>query len=170
MKDPIILWPQITPAEVWEDCKQWVEDKGGLSEDNPSSMMAAAGADPGCCSCPACHEMHWSYGIIHKCPSCGFIYPTDWWAMFSWGSASGRRDAQAELTEFQERCRKFDDKRRGHPYWDYGYKHKPAEAWTAKDLIDWRAEIGNCFLSGGEFRPVEDFEERCRPVLDSQND
>lgn len=171
MKEPIIIWPQITPKEVWDDCKQWVEDKGGLAyPDGEPNLMAAAGADPGCCSCPACHEYHWSYGIIHQCPTCKFIYPTDWWAMLSWGSGAGRRDAANDLPpEITAKHREFDAKRRGHPYWDYGYKHRLENPWEAKQNIDWRAEIGDCFVSGGEFRPVQDHAEQCRAVLDSQN-
>lgn len=161
MKDPIILWPKVTPAEVWEDCQKWVADKGGLGEENPGQLMAAAGADPGCCSCPGCHEHHWAYGTIHKCPACGFVYPTDWWRMFAWGCAAGRRDAKEELTPVEQHCRDYDEKRRGHPYWEYGYKHRFEEPWAERKHIDWKTEIGVCYVAGGEFIPVTDYFEKC---------
>jgi hypothetical protein len=170
MKDPIILWPKISPEEVMRDCAEWVEKHGGLADKNGEpNLMAAAGADPGCCSCPSCHEYHWSYGIIHKCPSCGLVYPTDWWCMFAWGSHAGRRDAKGDLDEMDKRHQAADKKRRGHPYWEYGYKHCFVEPWVEKSKIDFAKEIGDCYISGGEFRPVMDYSKKCGVETKSPN-
>jgi len=146
--DPIILWPVITPEEIWKDCEEWVKRKGGLSDDNPNQMMAAAGADPGICSCPNCHEHHWSYGRIHKCPTCSFIYPSDWWPMYAYGCSSGRGRLSFEH---------IDERRRGHPYWKYGFEHPVEDAWETHDKLPWKELIGDCYIFGGDFSTATDY-------------
>lgn len=151
MKDPIILYPHITPEDVWNDCRKWVDSHGGLTGlGGEPNWMAAAGADPGVCSCPACHEYHWSHGTIHQCPTCGFVYPSDWWPMFSWGCQAGRTDRQHANRQL-------------HPYWAYGFRLKASDPWGAKDKIDWRKEIGDCYIAGGELHPARDLQSECRP-------
>lgn len=151
MKDPIILWPRITPEEVWKECKEWVNEKGGLSSDNPHQMMAAAGADPGVCSCPNCREYHWAYGQIHQCHTCKFIYPTDWWPMYSYGCSAGHRGD----TGF----RHINDMRKNHPYWKYGFENPNVDPWKEKESVRWIDVIGNCYIYGGEFSESKDLKD-----------
>jgi hypothetical protein len=58
---------------------------GMVYEDGEVNMRAAFGADPGCCSCPNCKQMFWSFGRVIECTECKFQFPTDWWPMYSYG-------------------------------------------------------------------------------------
>lgn len=158
MKNPIVLWPKTTPEEVFKDCEKWVEDHGGLSHsDGSPNLMAAAGADPGCCKCPSCKEFHWSLGIIHQCPTCGFIYPSDWWPMYSFGCAAGRRKGKTAETPYEKILEKSDLRRRGHPYYDYGYNNPSFYPCDTRNEIDWKQAVGLCYIAGGELGEVRNY-------------
>jgi hypothetical protein len=85
--DPIVLEPAgFTPEQGWAECEQYVKQCGGVTnKDGEVNWRAAFGADPGCCSCPACHVTYWAWGARVRCVRCAFEFPTDWWPMYSYG-------------------------------------------------------------------------------------
>ena len=130
--DPIVVDPpDFDQDEAWGECKGWVDKHGGLGEENPRSMMAAAGADPGVCSCPACHEHYWAWGRKQKCVKCGFVYPTDAWCMYAWGVHAAWRTPSKRLHE----------ERISHPYYRYGYENPVENPIDEFKRIDWRTEM-----------------------------
>lgn len=132
--DPIVVDPPDFNADAaWDECKQWVDDHGGLSNDNPRQMAAACGADPGCCACPACEAYYWMLGRRQRCRECGFEYPTDWWPMYSYGVSAG-------LSHLR---RYHHDDRMKHPYYRYGFEHPVSDAWEESKRIDWRTAMGS---------------------------
>lgn len=143
--DPIVLEPAgLTLERGWDECKSYVEKCGGLTdEDGEVNWRAAFGADPGICSCPACHQKYWAWGTKQRCRQCGFEYPTDWWPMYSYGvNAVHRRSnvlAPGNSIEVQAGLRRLHEARLAHPYYRYGYEHPVEDAWKERDKIDWRA-------------------------------
>jgi hypothetical protein len=137
MKDPIVVDPPGFDIDAaWQECKDYVDRCGGLSHpDGEPNMRAAFGADPGCCSCPACQEYHWAFGCVQKCTKCGFEYPTDWWPMYSYG-------AQAFFCESKYK----HEERLSHPYYRYGFEHPVDRPQDEMHKIDWK----NAFEHGEE--------------------
>lgn len=144
MLDPIVIDPPgFDQKAAWTECGEYVEKCGGLThEDGELNWKAAFGADPGCCSCPACHQMYWAWGNIQKCVKCGFEYPTDWWPMYSWG-------VQRKLNEIDpppafrdrkpsEHWQKECERRMEHPYYRYGYEHPVESPCRERDKVNWR--------------------------------
>src|SRR5580700_10794138 len=99
LKDPIVIDPPNFDAKAaWKECREWSDSQ------EPGSMAGAAGADPGVCSCPACKQMFWAWGRQQRCTECAFEFPTDAWAMFSWGTqAAWRRSRPVADAAFAKR-------------------------------------------------------------------
>lgn len=128
--DPIVIDPPgFNSADGWAECKEYVEKCGGLShDDGEPNWRAAFGADPGLCSCPACHQMYWQWGRRQQCKKCGFEYPTDAWPMYSWGSQDAKREPNPRYA--------------GHPYYEYGRAHPFAgDLYEEFHRINWREVI-----------------------------
>lgn len=151
IKDPIIINPQgDTPEKGWKSCQDYVESCGGLAyPDGDANLRAAAGADPGCCSCPNCHQYFWAFGRIIQCSECGFQFPTDWWPMYSYGvgdaqTLNGAREFPDEgfkdilITGIQQRM----PQRIQHPYYRYGLEHPVLDAWKEHDQLPWKEIMG----------------------------
>ena len=129
---PIVIDPpDFDQDAAWKECQQWVDQHGGMGDDNPRQMAAAAGADPGCVACPSCGVYYWMFGWRQRCRECGFEYPTDWWPMYSDGVSAGLSD--------QQRYRHAA--RMANPYYRYGFEHPVADAWEQSKLIDWRVAM-----------------------------
>lgn len=126
MKEPKVIHPEgFSVEQAWRECHDWVDRHGECS------IAAAFGADPGCCSCPVCHESYWSFGAVIEC-ECGFVFPTNWWHSYSSGVNDGRRikaggkpDAFIKL-----QCR--------NPFYRHGFENPTEDAFSAKDTIDWK--------------------------------
>lgn len=116
MLDPIVIDPpDFNQKKAWDECREW--------SDNHEGFAAAAGADPGICSCPSCHEMYWMWGRIQECVKCGFEYPVDAWPMFSWGT-----QAKWRIANRSKRIEQFDNDRMWHPYFCYGFEQGPDQS------------------------------------------
>lgn len=115
MLDPIVIEPpDFDQDAAWKGCQEHVEACGGLGhEDGSPNYMAAAGADPGGCGCPACGQDYWAWGKRQRCKKCGYEYPTDAWCMYSWGVQA----AWAGRGRFPRYA--------GHPFYEYGYLNAP---------------------------------------------
>lgn len=106
--------PNMDCDAAWKECGEYVEKCGGMQyPDGEVNWRAAFGADPGVCSCPNCHEYYWSWGRVVECLDCGFRFPTDSWAMYSWGVQAARPSPMKHRVE----------ERLAHPYYRYGYEH-----------------------------------------------
>ena len=148
MKNPIVIDPPgFDQDAAWKECRDHVEKCGGIAtDDGEVNWRAAFGADPGCCSCPACGEFYWAWGRKQRCASCGFEYETDWWPMYSYGCGDARRlngSLAGPDRETNERLIRYTreqaDRRMSHPYYRYGFEHPVADPWEEKGRIDWRA-------------------------------
>ena len=145
MHDPIVIDPpDFDQSAAWQECRDFVERCGGLErDDGEPNMRAASGADPGICSCPACHEMYWMWGRKQRCAKCGFEYPTNAWPMYSWG-VQARRCEDNPPPAFDDphvraRIRERHEKSMGHPYYRYGYDNPAGgDICDAFKQIDWR--------------------------------
>lgn len=146
MRDPIVIDPTgFDQKAAWQECHDYVENCGGLSyEDGEPNWRAAFGADPGCCSCPACNEYYWQWGRVQKCAVCGFEYPTDWWPAYSEGCDDGLRLSGRRFgtdAEFNKRMLDYShkryEKRKVNPYYRWGFEHPVIEAWWHKNKINW---------------------------------
>lgn len=150
MKDPIVIDPPgFDQKAAWGECHDYVEKCGGLADDegNPN-WRAAFGADPGCCSCPACGEYYWAWGRKQRCVKCSFEYETDWWPRYSEGCNHGRIMSGAHVcpdAEFSERMKRSirRDLARNmqHPYYKFGFEHPVADAWWCQRMIDWPSAV-----------------------------
>lgn len=131
--NPIVIDPPCFDQNAgWKECNEYVDKCGGLThEDGEVNWRAASGADPGCCSCPACGEMYWAWGRIQQCVKCSFQYPTDWWPMYSWGSQAARHD----------RSKYRHDERLSHPYYRYGFENSVYDPWKTTKTAEWKAAI-----------------------------
>ena len=147
IKDPIIIDPpDFTPEQGWQQCKEYVERCGGLAyEDGEPNIRAAAGADPGCCSCPDCQQYFWKFGKIIQCTECGFQFNSDWWEMYSYGVSDSKTlnspgrfpdPAFAQIMVARIKERKLD--RMKHPYYRYGFEHPVEDAWAEHDKLPWK--------------------------------
>lgn len=139
MHEPIVIDPpDFDQKAAWGECREWVDNH--TDEDGTPSMAAAFGADPGVCSCPACHEMYWAWGAKQRCVKCQFEYPTDAWAMFSWGT-------QAKWRRGNKQLERYDADRLWHPYFCYGYEHGPSQSdgdlYGYFNAQDWRTIMAN---------------------------
>jgi hypothetical protein len=141
--EPIIVEPAgFTPEQGWDECHSYVEKCGGLMDGDGVNWRAAFGADPGICSCPACHQKYWAWGTVQQCVTCGFKYPTNWWPMYSYGvSAATAVDRGAKVHIWvSEALRALHDRRmESSAYYRYGYEHPVPDAWKEHERIDWRA-------------------------------
>ena len=135
---PIILEPAGMTAQAgWAECRSFVDQCGGVTyPDGEVNWRAAFGADPGVCSCPACHQMYWAWGTKQRCVVCGFEYPTDWWPMYSYGVGTAKMHIPPDQYPF---IAKLHQQRLEHPYYRYGFEHPVADAWLEHDRIDWRS-------------------------------
>ncbi len=133
MKDPIVIDPpNFDQKAAWDECREYVGKCGGLShEDGEPNLRAAFGADPGICSCPCCGEMYWAWGREQKCIDCGFAYPTDWWAMYSWG-------AQAAQHKDRNVASKTHAKYMGSKYYRWAFEHSATPSMEAAKVVAWR--------------------------------
>ncbi len=133
--DPIILEPAGFTSEAgWAEARAYVEACGGMTHrDGSPNMRAAFGADPGICSCPACHQRYWAWGTRQRCVRCGFEYPTDWWPMYSYGVSCAAMRSPRLLALHEQRL--------SHPYYRYGFEHPVQDAWKEHEAIDWRAVL-----------------------------
>lgn len=148
IKDPIIIDPPgQTPADVWKECEEWVERKGGMVyPDGEPNIAAAFGADPGCCGCPNCQQVFWSCGNIIQCTECNFQFPTDWWGMYSYGVNASRPDPPYVAGLSQDARARLDQlhqDRLSHPYYKYGFEHPVADAWEAHDKLPWKEIVSS---------------------------
>lgn len=134
--NPIVIDPpDFDQKAAWRECNEYVEKCGGLAyPDGEPNMWAAAGADPGVCSCPACGEFYWAWGRRQKCRKCNFEYPTDWWCMYSWGTSAAKRTQRYKHDEYMK-----------HPYYQHGFEHPVENAWKTCHTEAWRAEIREKF-------------------------
>lgn len=157
MRDPIVIDPPgFDSAAAWKECGDYVQQCGGIEhEDGTTNWRAAFGASPGICSCPSCHEDYWAWGRIHKCADCGFEYPTNAWAMFSWGvQAAWNR----EKFEQHRGLQTLHEKRLSHPYYRYGFENPPprdVDLFALFNANDWsqmlnQAEPAPTHKPGGE--------------------
>lgn len=149
MKDPIVIDPpNFDQKAAWNECREYVDKCGGLTDDDGEpNWRAAFGADPGCCSCPVCHEYYWQWGRVQKCVDCGFEYPVDWWPSYSEGvTAASWINGEIEINS-DGRKRVLAGKIERHtqrmhnPYYRHGFENKPpAEACGIK-LMDYAQSI-----------------------------
>lgn len=147
MKDTIVIDPPgFSQRGAWQECSEYVEECGGLANDEGEvNWRAAFGADPGCCSCPSCGTYYWAWGRVQKCVDCGFEYQTDWWPAYVDGCRDGRLISglhtcpdpkfHSRMVEFAQR--RFEQ-RKDHPYYRWGFDHPVVEEWFHHDKIDWR--------------------------------
>lgn len=147
IKDPIIIDPpRDTPERGWKSCQDYVESCGGLTyPDGEVNLRAAAGADPGCCTCPNCHQYFWAFGRVLQCTECGFQFESDWWAMYSYGVGDAKTlsdPTKFDGAEFRQRI--IDGinarmpQRIQHPYYRYGFEHPVVDAWAEHDKLPWK--------------------------------
>lgn len=138
MKNPIVL--DMTKKEVndvWESCKQSMDD---LVESNGENMFAAMGADPGGVNCPFCWEDHWRIGKLHKCTKCHKIYITNWWPMYSWGCSAADMETVRQKKCSQEifqRLKELQERRMPHPAYRWGYEHPVGSPWIERKKQPW---------------------------------
>lgn len=126
LRDPIVIEPAgFDQASAWNECQR---DAARYRKDG-REFFAAACADPGVVSCPACGESYWNWGSKQRCVVCSFEYPTDWWPMYSWGVGAAK-NAKARY--------KHDERMRSSAYYRYGFEHPVADAWSEHNKIDWR--------------------------------
>lgn len=131
MKNPkVIKPPDFDIDKAWEECRDWTEQHRG------SPIAEAAGADPGCCSCPKCKTYFWSFGLVQQCTECNFIFPTNWWSQYSKGCREGLQvNAGAEITGGMKHRTK-------DPYYCQGFYNPTKNAFEEKDKLDWEAIVG----------------------------
>lgn len=147
MKDPIVIDPPgYDVAAGWKSCQDWVEQCGGIVDENgEANMWAASGADPGVTSCPNCKEYFWAFGRKIRCSECGFEFETDWWPMYSYGVGDANTLAHPErfpdpvfanrvIAGIHERM----PERIKHPYYSYGFEHPVASAWDEHEQLPWK--------------------------------
>lgn len=151
MMDPIVIDPPgFKQGEAWKECVEYVDKCGGLENDKgETNWKAAFGADPGCNTCPACHEYYWSWGRCQRCPACLFEYPTDWWARYSEGVGDGRRvngtivcPDPANNVRMVEWAGERSKRMCAHPYYRHGFQNPVEDAWKEHDAIDWKTVVG----------------------------
>lgn len=124
--------PNFCHEAAWKECRDYVDQCGGLSnEDGSPNWRAAFGADPGCCSCPACGAMYWAWGRKQRCKRCQFEYESDWWPMYSYGARAGLGQSVFGSVTHERRLY--------HPYYRYGFEHPTEKPWADRDKIDWRS-------------------------------
>ena len=147
MKNPIVIDPpEFDQDAAWKECSNYVDQCGGLQhEDGEPNWRAAAGADPGCCSCPNCGEHHWAWGARQRCSVCEFEYTTHWWPLYSEGCQDGllvtgeRRLPDAEMEDrLIEFSRQRFKKKKHDPYYRHGFDHPVRNAWWWRDRINWK--------------------------------
>lgn len=144
MKDPIVIDPPgFDQSAAWKECSDEVDRCGGLERDGEVNWRAAFSADPGICSCPSCHTSFWAWGSVQKCTECGFEYPTDAWAMFSWGVQAAWNP---ELRREHPQLERLHQRRLEHAYYRYGFENPPPNGIKLFELFeanDWRQMLSN---------------------------
>lgn len=128
MKDPIVVKPEgFDLKAAWSECREWVDNH------EPGSIAGAAGADPGCNTCPVCREYYWSWGRVQRCRRCYFVYPTDWLQQYIDGCRDGLRHKQgAEVSGGVQR-------RFASDYYRYGFHHPVENFHDEAKAIVWRS-------------------------------
>lgn len=152
MRDPIVIDPPGFDAnEAWQECSDYVDQCGGLEHENGEpNWRAAFGADPGVCSCPSCHETYWMWGRVQRCVDCGFEYPVDAWAMFSWGVQAAWN---FERYQNHPRILALHERRLSHPYYRYGFENPPpqdTDLFALFNANDWRQMLFTPTPGGGD--------------------
>lgn len=135
MDEPDVIDPPgFSHEAAWKKCRDYVDQCGGLAyEDGSPNWSAAFGADPGCCSCPACGASYWAWGKRQRCKKCGLEYHTDWWSMYSHGVQQAKyKGGFGRVTH---------ERNMAHPFYRYGYEHPVESALEQRDKIDWRAVL-----------------------------
>lgn len=142
-QDPIVLEPKgFDCAAGWKSCKDEVDRCGGIvDEDGEPNWRAAFSADPGVCHCPKCKAYYWAWGTLIQCRECDFIFPTNAWSMYAWGTQQHGRPE--ELTS-NPRWQKMHERRLAHPYYRFGFEHPTDNSWETYNNIQW----GDIFKSG----------------------
>ncbi len=132
-RDPNVIDPPgFDVAAAWRGCHAY-SDRMHAAE---RPIAAAAGADPGICSCPACGVMYWAWGRRQRCADCGFAYPVDWWAMYSYGVQAALRPA---VRGQYPSLAGLHAERLAHPYYRFGFENPVEDAWANREKVDWRA-------------------------------
>ena len=147
MDNPIVIDPpNFDVGAGWKECRDYVDQCGGIQHaDGEVNWRAAFGADPGCCSCPACNTYYWAFGRRQRCRQCGFEYETDAWPMFSYGVQDANRlsgkvkclDDKAN-TRINDRIKTALAEKMRHPYYRYGFEHPCNDPWKEFHAIKWR--------------------------------
>jgi hypothetical protein len=167
--DPIVIDPpNFDQRAAWDECNEYVEKCGGLShEDGEPNWRAAFGADPGCCSCPACGTHYWMWGRRQRCVKCSFEYPTDAWPMYSYGTQDARLlsgDRKCPDPEVHKRMVEYTKnksaKHMAHPYYRYGFENPVDEPYEEFKRLPW----SQIFVNKGVL-PVPDRHPAVQAVL-----
>lgn len=154
MKNPIVIDPPgFDQRGAWQKCSDYVDKCGGMvHDDGEVNWLAAFGAAPGVCSCPACGEMYWMWGRVQRCVVCAFEYPSDAWPMYSYGIQAyrtlngklkygGDPEAYHRVVAYYQRKQERDMQ---HPYYRYGFEHPHGgDIWWHYHQIDWKFVISN---------------------------
>lgn len=132
--DPIVINPpNFDQKAAWGEC---AEASANIVHANGDvNWKAASCADPGVVGCPCCDTSHWNWGNVQRCTKCGWVYPTDWWPMFSWGAQASRN------IKFRS---DLHSTRMLHPYYRYGFTNPPPDTedtYKAAHKIDWKAVL-----------------------------
>jgi len=144
--DPLVIDPpNFDQKAAWGERRDYVDKCGGVvNKTGEVNWQAAHAADPGVCSCPACGAMYWCWGNVQRCRACAFEYPTDWWAMYSWGAQAGYRKTTLGLSWNPSAAYRFDDRMK-HPYYRYGFEHPVEDPWKTTKTQEWRDAIRKTF-------------------------
>lgn len=127
--------PDFDCAAAWAECRRYVERCGGLAhDDGEPNWTAAFGADPGCCSCPACRASYWRWGRVVRCRACGFEFPTSAWIDYAEGARAENYRKRGWLDEAKHARRMA-----ASLYYRHAAEHPPEDAWNEFHRTDWRS-------------------------------
>lgn len=149
IQDPIVIDPPGFDCEKgWQSCKEEVDRCGGLAhDDGEPNWRAAFSADPGCCHCPKCHADYWAWGILLKCRVCDFVFPSNAWSMYSWGTQHHKTPK-----EIRDQLSPLHERRMAHPYYRYGHEHPTdSDVWETFNTLDWGEIFSRGYLTTDEF-------------------
>lgn len=134
--DPIVIDPpDFDLKAAWGECRDYSDRMNAAGR----PVAALHGADPGVCSCPACHAMYWRWGSRQRCKECEFEYPTNAWSMYSYGVQAAN---PPEWMKNESWFQREHQARLSSPYYRYGFEHPVEHPFVKMDHIDWRAVVG----------------------------